>query len=223
MKIQQLLGVEGAKKAEGLVVVIDIMRAATVEAYAFGQGAKYIIPVSTREEAFDIKKNNPEMLLIGETGGIKIEGFDYGNSPSEIVKADLKDKIIVHRTTSGTQGLVNAAKAEALIFGSFVTRSSITKYIELHKSNVISIVSMDPEDTIFAEFLEESIIGNNPDIRQAKDALRVNPHIGWFNDPSKPEFPKIDIEYALDVDRFDFLCLAIKAGEQLRVEPVPMS
>lgn len=219
MEIRQLIGVGGAKEAEGLAVVIDIMRAATVEAYAFGQGAESIIPVATKEEAFDFKKNNPEILLMGEIGGLKIDGFDYGNSPSEIVKVDLKDRILVHRTTSGTQGLVNATKAKELIFGSFVTCSSIINYIEAQNPHVVSIVSMDPEDIVFSRFLEESLSGEHPDIQNAEKALYAHPYMEWFNNPAKPEFPVVDIDYALDLNRFNFLCLVKKAGNQLRVEP----
>ena len=36
------------------------------------------------KEAFKLKKEFADSVLIGERGGKKCEGFDYGNSPSVI-------------------------------------------------------------------------------------------------------------------------------------------
>lgn len=215
MKIKQLAGIEGAKKATGLTVIIDIMRAATVEAYAFGQGAKRIIPVATKEEAFLLKKQDPSILLMGEEHGIKIPGFDFGNSPTEIVEKDLTGKTLVHRTTSGTQGLVNAVNATELIFGSFVTCSAIIRYIKKYNYQDVSIVAMDSEDSIFANFLEDSLNEEQVNKEKVKQALYTDPGTQWFSDPQKPEFPESDIDYALDFDKFNFLCLVQKVNGTL--------
>ena len=117
--------VNDAKQAKGVAVVIDILRAATVAAFILGNNAKYIIPVKTKEEAFELKKAHPDYILIGENNGYKIKDFDYGNSPSEIKAIDFTGKVVVHRSSNGTQGLVNAQSADEIIFGSFVTFSAI--------------------------------------------------------------------------------------------------
>lgn len=220
MEIKQLKGVEGAKQATGLTIIIDIMRAATVEAYAFGQGAEYIIPIATKEEAFTLKKENPEYLLMGEIGGYKIEGFDFGNSPSEIAKIDLTGKTLVHRTSSGTRGLVAATSAHELIFGSFVTCSAIVKYIRAGNYKNISVVAIDSEDDIFANFLEDSLTGNQLDKEKVRQSLYA--HIGShkFLDPQKPEFPPEDIDYALDFDKFNFLCLVKRNNGHLKTNKI---
>lgn len=220
MKIVQLKGVEGAKQATGLTIVIDVMRAATVEAYAFGQGAKHIIPIATKEEAFTLKKENPEYLLMGEIGGYRIEGFDFGNSPSEIAKMDLTRKTLVHRTSSGTQGLVNATSAQELIFGSFVTCTAIVKYIRAGNHKNISIVAIDSEDDIFANFLEDSLTGKQLDKEKVRQSLYSHICSHKFLDPQKPEFPSEDIDYALDFDKFNFICLVRRSNGQLTTNKV---
>lgn len=220
MFIKHFEGIDGARHAEGLVVVVDIMRAATVEAYAFGEGARYIIPVATKKEAFAIKEKNPDVLLMGEESGYKIKDFDFGNSPSEIVKANIKDKILVHRTSYGTQGLVNATLAQELIFGSFVTHSAIMRYISKMKHDEISIVSMDSEDNIFANFFEASLMGNSINREKVREELYKDPGVSWFLDQSKPEFPQEDIDYALDFDRFNFLCVVKRENNQLITTPI---
>jgi 2-phosphosulfolactate phosphatase len=220
MNINQLTGIENAKNAIGLTVVIDIMRAATVEAYAFGQGAKEIIPVATKEEAFTIKNNTPEILLMGEEMGIKIKDFDFGNSPSEIVKHDLKGKRLVQRTSSGTQGLVNATNASELIFGSFVTCSAIVKYIKNKNPDQISIVSIDHEDIIFAKYLEDSLRDLPTDKENIRKELRNDSGTDWFRDPKKLEFPLGDIELALNFDKFNFVCCVKKQTNNLLTTPI---
>ena len=89
MDIRILHLVEGARQAIGTTVVIDVFRAMTVEAYLSRQGAGKIIPVGDVEKAFEWKKRDPGVLLCGERGGKMIEGFQFGNSPSQIEKADL--------------------------------------------------------------------------------------------------------------------------------------
>ncbi|MDO8621549.1 MAG: 2-phosphosulfolactate phosphatase [Candidatus Levybacteria bacterium] len=220
MNIKQLRGIEGAKQAIGLTVVIDIMRAATVAAYAFGRGAKSIIPVSTKEEAFALRDKNPEFLLMGEINGIKIDGFDFGNSPSEISKVDLKNKILVQRTTSGTQGLINAIFADTIIFGSFVTCSAIFRFIQKNNFSDISIVSIDSEDEIFGHALESLITQGQFDKEKVRKELYNDPGVEWFVDPLKPDFPKEDIDFALDFDKFNFVCLAKKINDQLIINKV---
>ncbi len=207
MKIKKLYGIKGARKATGLTVVVDIFRAATTASYILAGEAKYIIPVSTEEEAFLLKKENPSYLLAGEEGGYKIKGFDYGNSPFEISKSDMRDKIIVHRTTQGTQGLLNAVSADTVIFGSFTTVSSVRDYIKTVSPQEVSIVAMDgpdSEDDKFAFFLEEMILGGKPGIEYVIEYLKNFRSSQKFLSPSISEFPKEDFYLSLEQDKFNF-------------------
>ena len=69
MKIKLLQGIEGAKKATGISVIIDVFRAFTVEAYLMNNGAKKIIPVGDIKTAYQYKKDHSQYLLIGERNG----------------------------------------------------------------------------------------------------------------------------------------------------------
>lgn len=133
MNIQIIEGTEGAKQAKDIAIIIDVLRAATVSAYLLNAGVNSIVPVSTSDEAFDYKKTNPDVLLVGEDKGIKIPGFDIGNSPSEIKQRnDLQGKQVIHRSSTGTQGLVNAQNAQQIIFWGFCYRWS---YSQLSKES----------------------------------------------------------------------------------------
>jgi len=62
-------GIDGASAATGVVVVIDVLRAFTTAAYAFGAGIAEIELVATREEAFAAPG-----FRMGEVGGRLIPG-----------------------------------------------------------------------------------------------------------------------------------------------------
>lgn len=212
MQIQKYFGVEGAKQSKGVTIIIDVFRAATVTAFLLDKGVKEIIPVATKEEAFALKEKDRTIILVGETHGYKIDGFDYGNSPSEISRADnLEGKTVVHRSSQGTQGIVLAKNATEIIFGSFVCASAIVKYLQTTKPPLITIIAMDgvgSEDDIYADFLIAKLKNAQPDnMKKIVKYLQKHPGATRFLDPSLPEFPEEDFYLCLDVDRFDFIPL----------------
>ena len=89
---------QGAKESSGISVVIDVLRCFTTEAIAFQRGAKKIILVSEIEEALDLKRQGLGSLLMGEVGGQRPEGFDYGNSPKDILDVDFRGRTIIQST-----------------------------------------------------------------------------------------------------------------------------
>ena len=86
--------ISGAKRARGLTVIIDVFRAFSLECYMFRQGAGAVHPVGSLEEAFRLKELHPDWILFGERGGARVEGGEYGNSPSSIENADLSGRRI---------------------------------------------------------------------------------------------------------------------------------
>ena len=133
MEIIRLSLIEGSKKARGLTVVIDVFRAFTTAAFVMANGAKCIHPVGTLKEVFNLKRLHPDWILIGERGGKKVPGFDYGNSPYEVSSVDFTGRTVVQTTSAGTQGIVNAVDAEEIVLGSFVMADSIVEYIKKNK------------------------------------------------------------------------------------------
>ena len=86
-ELVQTHGIDSAAGATGVVVIIDVLRAFTTAAYAFGSGVREIRIVTTAEEAFDLRRADPKLVLVGEIDGRPIDGFDFGNSPYEIGRA----------------------------------------------------------------------------------------------------------------------------------------
>lgn len=213
IKILQLL--EGARRANGLTVVIDVFRAFSVACYVFGNGARRIIPVGELETAYQLKRENPDYVLIGERGGQRPEGFDFGNSPAEIEHVDFTNRVVVQTTSAGTQGLVNVRHASEIITGSFVNAPAVVRYIRASNPRKVSLVCMgretlapSDEDTLCAQFIKDSLEGRDTDFEGTRNYLRTYESSLKFFDPEKTWAPARDFDLCLDLGRFDFVLRA---------------
>ena len=94
----------------GPIVVVDVIRAFTTAAYAFGSGAQEIYLVASVDEALAFKATHPGSLAMGEDRGLRPDGFDFPNSPAMVRAADLGGRTLVQRTSAGTQGVVTRGR-----------------------------------------------------------------------------------------------------------------
>jgi len=220
MDIEILQLTEGAMKARGLTVVIDVFRAFSTACYIFAAGAEKIIPVEHVEEAFNLKKIFPEVVMLGERLERKVPGFDFGNSPSHIMNQDFSGKTIVMTTSSGTKGIANATGADEIITGSFVNAEAIVRYIRQKNPGVVSLVCMGyegryptQEDTFLAEYVRAKLLKIETDFDAMKEILRTGDGARLL-DPANHEWsPSSDFELCLAPYRFDFI-LKIEKGEK---------
>ncbi|MFN8475014.1 MAG: 2-phosphosulfolactate phosphatase [Anaerolineae bacterium] len=210
-EILRLRAVAGAEQARGLAVIIDVIRAFTVAAYAFEGGAEEIMLVGTIEEAFALRERFPTAMLIGEVGGRTIPGFDLNNSPTRMAAADVRGRRLIQRTGAGTQGVVAAAGADAIVLASLVVGRATAEYICRQAPSVVSIVAMagdvshaPMEDDVCADYLAALIRGEAPDTSGIRDIILATPHAQLFLDPEDADFIPSDLDYVLAVDRFDF-------------------
>ena len=79
MNIEILHLIEGAKQADGLVVIIDVFRAFSMECYLYAFGAKEVRPVGSIEETFAWRQKDSHCILAGERYGKRIEGCEQKN------------------------------------------------------------------------------------------------------------------------------------------------
>jgi len=107
-------------ETDGVCLVIDVLRATSTIVTALSNGALLVKPVEKIEEAINMKEK--DFLLCGERNGLKIEGFDLGNSPLEYKKEIVKGKKIVLTTTNGTKA-IKLLKASKIIAVSFLNVS----------------------------------------------------------------------------------------------------
>jgi 2-phosphosulfolactate phosphatase len=222
IQIHQLL--EGAKNASGLTVIIDVFRAFSTACYVIANGATKIIPIGQIDQAYSIKEQNPDYILIGERNEQKPPGFDFGNSPSQLLKGDLNGKTIVHTTSSGTQGIVNAKNADEIITGSFVNAGAIVKYIQQKQPKTVSLVCMGyaceyptDEDTLCAEWIKNELEKEAPpylpkgrgiepkNFVEMVEIIRKGSGARFFDPENQSWSPQADFELCLDLNRFNFV------------------
>jgi len=234
VRIRMLELLSGAGEATGLAVVIDVFRACSVACYAFAAGAERILPVDSVEEALALKAAHPEYLLAGERNCLKPEGFDFGNSPSEVRAADLSGKTLVHSTSAGTRGMVAAmGQADRVLTCSFANMSATAAAIAAAASETVSIVAMGkagvshaPEDRLCAMFLA-NVLQDVPNAFPAiPHFLRTSPSASiFFGDTAI--VPEEDFDLCLTLDAFDFFLEASRLPDGrlvlLRQQPVAAS
>lgn len=212
MNIEMTQLIDGAKKAKGLTVIIDVFRAFTVACYAKNNGAKHIIPIGDIRTAYSLKKNNPDYILVGERGGVKQEGFDFGNSPYDIEKVDFTGKTIVHTTSAGTQGIIGAINADEIITGSFVNAKAIVRYIKAKNPDHVTLVAMGnngdsfaQEDYLCAQYIEALLKGEEVDEESIKETLRREDGSKFFDPNMNHIFPMGDFDLCMAFNKFDFV------------------
>ena len=162
VKIFHLL--EGARKAKGLTVIIDVFRAFSTACYAFDMGVKKSFPVGHIELAYRLKEMNNELVLMGERNEQKPEGFDFGNSPYSYMKEEVKGKEIVLTTTNGTKALNIAKDAETVVVASLLNLDAVCQWLEKQDKNILCLCSgwqdkFNLEDTICAGAISEYLLG----------------------------------------------------------------
>lgn len=210
IRIESLL--EGAQRATGSVAVIDVLRAFTTAAVAFANGARHIVMVSSVEEALALRACGVGDYCMGETGGRKPAAFDFGNSPFEMLTADVRGKVLLQRTSAGTQGMVaTATRAQHLFAASLVTASATARALLATGTDRISLVAMGDsgvartdEDELCTLHLRNRLLGRPGDSAATAALIRASGDAERFRDPSKPHLDPRDLDIAVDVDRYDF-------------------
>lgn len=221
MNIQILQLLDGAKAAKGLAVIIDVFRAFSTACYAFNAGANKIFPIGDIDLAYRLKEKNPDYILVGERNEQKPDGFDFGNSPSQLENGNLTGKTIVHTTSSGTQGIANAKNADEIITGSFVNAAAIVRYIQQIQPKTVSLVCMGyaceyptDEDTLCAEFIKNELEGKLNNFEEMVEIIRMGSGARFFDSEKQSWSPQKDFELCLDLNRFDFI-LKVKKEHKL--------
>lgn len=120
-----------AELRESTVVVIDLLRATTTITQALASGAVDVVPFLEVADAAAAaeKEGRGQVLLGGERRGMKIDGFDLGNSPAEYTPEVVAGKRVFLTTTNGTRALDHARLARRVLCGALVNLSVIVEFV----------------------------------------------------------------------------------------------
>lgn len=178
MKVDVALSVSYIKQEEinkKTVIVIDTLRSTSTILCALELGAAKVIPVETVGQALHFF-GQKDTLLLGERYCKKVSGFDAGNSPSELQKLDLTDKLVIITTTNGTKAIQKVKKAATILIGSLLNLDHcVQKALELKKDIVLVCAGRRGdfaiEDGITAGLMIEQIVHNKPNVCLSDEAL----------------------------------------------------
>jgi 2-phosphosulfolactate phosphatase len=129
-------GARGAARNGSVVVVVDAFRASTTIALLVSKGAG-VVPVVSVEEA----ASADAAFRIGERGSAKVAGFDFGNSPTEILGSEIPPgSTVVLSTTNGTRVVEAAGGARAILTGAFVNAGVLAEELAAGTYNAAGVV-----------------------------------------------------------------------------------
>ena len=135
-------GCELANELKAIAIIVDALRASATLATLFERGVCEVWVVSEVEQAWELKRQMPDALLVGERNSIKVEGFDFSNSPTEILQAQgLEGRRAIFTSTTGAKRILACKNATAVLVGTTVNASAVAKSAEtLAKRNRCPIV-----------------------------------------------------------------------------------
>ena len=209
-----------AGSARGTVVVIDVLRAFSTAAYAFGQGAPVIWLAGAVDEALALRDRIPGALVVGEVGGLPVPGFDFSNSPSELAGANLRGHPIIQRTSAGTQGVIRSPHGAEIWAASFCVAGATARALLAARPGSVTFVLtglgdglQGDEDAACADYLEALLRGRAPEPAPYLARVAASPSGRRFADPAEPDFPAADLDACMQLDRFNFALRAeVEAG-----------
>ena len=105
-------------------VVIDVIRATSTICQALASGYERVLCAAEVEEAQSLRDGDGSITLGGERLGVRIDGFDLGNSPREYLEP--RSPVLAITTTNGTRAIVTAAaRCERVLVASLLNLDAV--------------------------------------------------------------------------------------------------
>ncbi|MFI1442919.1 2-phosphosulfolactate phosphatase [Streptomyces fructofermentans] len=221
----RFLGIAELDETPSVAVVVDVMRAFTVAARAFAQGAEKIVLAESLDAALALKARHPKWVAIKD--GPPAPGFDAVNSPGLLRGLDLHGRTVVHKTTAGTVGALAVKDAELVLCASFVVAEATARALRSHVADRVTFVvtgedGRADEDLACAEYIALRAAGTSADpaefLRRAAESRAARELAGGVRQGVHPD----DIALCLELDRFPFAMAAASEGTLMVLRPHPV-
>jgi 2-phosphosulfolactate phosphatase len=219
VEVIHLTGIDGAPRARGTVVVIDVLRSFTVSAYALAGGARECLLVPTVTQARALHDQIPGSIVSAEEEALPVAGIPISNSPTQIKAAALTGRVLIQRSSAGTTVIAAVESADEMYAASLVVaRATVQACLSKSPRVLTFIASADhPEDHACARYMEGLLTGGRPDIDQLLQPLRDSERYARAMGGRWPGFPPSDLELSLATDRFDFAMPVTRQPNYLRL------
>lgn len=220
----------GASLAKGISIVIDVFRAFTNSAILLDAEVSNLVLVDNIEIALAAKN---KFILVGERNGRKPDGFDFGNSPSDILrnKDAFRGKPVILCTSHGTKGACAAQKnSSQIVLASFLNLSATAAYVkqQIKPDLPITILAMGRDENVIAvedeacgNLLEQMFLNQEIDYEAALLEIILNPFTQKNLSGQRDHFPGSDVVICLQKDMYNFaMCAKLEKPNILSVSKV---
>ncbi len=207
MKVSILCPEDDPRKVRGTAVVIDVIRASSHITTMFARGIESVVPAPSIDAARELKARHPGHLLFGEEHRVAPRGFDYGNSPTQTSRLDLRGRNAILATTNGTRVLAAVAPhAKETWIGSFLNAGAVVKRLAQEKPDHVTFVpagnkATGPqiEDDRCARYLAEALAGDPPYFPALAEKIKAE----RLAEPRLPSWFIADVDYCLGLSKHD--------------------
>lgn len=206
-----------------VAVVIDVMRAFTVAAWAFSRGVERIVLASTESEALALKESHSGWLALKD--GAPAAGFDAVNSPGLLRSRDFAGRTLVQKTTAGTVGALAVANAPLVLCASFVVAGPTARFLRTADSGPVTFVvtgedGRADEDLACAEYIGHSMAAVEVDAAPYLHRARTSRAAADLAAGLRSGYHPDDVDLCLEIDRFPFAMVARQEESLTVLRPV---
>ncbi|MET9859739.1 2-phosphosulfolactate phosphatase [Streptomyces smyrnaeus] len=218
----RFLGIADLVEAPSVAVVVDVMRAFTVAAWAFAQGAEKIVLAESLDEALALKDRHPDWVTLKD--GPPAPGFDTVNSPGLLRSVDLGGRTVVQKTTAGTVGTLAVKEAPLVLCAGFVVAEGTAQLLRARRSESVTFVvtgegGQAEEDLACAQYIARRAADAGTDaaefLRRAAESRAAGELAEGVRQGAHPD----DVALCLELDRFPFAMVATLEGSLMVLRP----
>lgn len=218
----RFLGIPDLAEVPSVAVVVDVMRAFTVAAWAFARGAEKIVLAESLDEALALKARHPDWVALKD--GPAAPGFDAVNSPGLLRSADLGGRTVVQKTTAGTVGALAVKEAELVLCAGFVVAEATAEILRARGSDSVTFVvtgedGRADEDLACAQYIARRVTEAGADageyLRRAGESRAAAELAQGVRQGVHPD----DVALCLELDRFPFAMVATLEGSLMVLRP----
>ncbi len=218
----RFLGIGELADTPAVAVVVDVMRAFTVAAWAFARGAEKIVLAESLDEALSLKARHPDWVALKD--GPPAPGFDTVNSPALLRSVDLGGRTVVQKTTAGTVGALAVKEASLVLCAGFVVAEATARLLRTRGSESVTFVvtgedGRADEDLACAQYIARRTTEAGTDaaefLRRAGASRAAAELARGVRRGSHPD----DVALCLELDRFPFAMVATPEGPLMVLRP----
>ncbi|GAA1404484.1 2-phosphosulfolactate phosphatase [Kitasatospora putterlickiae] len=218
----RFLGIAELTETPPVAVVVDVMRAFTVAAWAFGQGAEKVVLAESLAGALELKAGRPDWVALKD--GPPAPGFDAVNSPAMLRSVDLGGRTVVQKTTAGTVGALAVKDASLVLCASFVVAEATARLLRTGgRGGVTFVVTGEDgraeEDLACAQYIAGRAGRAETDaagfLRRARGSRAAAELMEGVRAGAHPD----DVALCLELDRFPFAMVAALEDSLMVLRP----